>query len=146
MMKPSFAIVAALLWTSAAVAGRDEDAVRDLLHTTFDKPEVRLVVDPVVVTNGYSIAGWTQGWMGGRALLQHRQGRWVLILCAGDGIRSPESLRQIGLAASVAHSLSEKLAEAERLTTSERVAMFGRFEGLIKIDEAGDHPSASHHR
>ncbi|WP_245322922.1 copper uptake system-associated protein [Bradyrhizobium valentinum] len=80
----------ALLWAGAASAGPDEDAVRHLLHTTFDKPEARVVVDPVAVADGYALAGWTQGEMGGRALLRHRQGRWALILCAGDGIRTPK--------------------------------------------------------
>ena len=58
-----------LLWSLAgsAIAGPDEDAVRDLLHSTFDKPEAKLVVAPVVATAGYAIAGWTQGEMGGRA-------------------------------------------------------------------------------
>lgn len=143
-MKAAFAIIVALLWPGVAFAGPDEDVVRQLLHDTFDKPEARLVVEPVVVAEGYAIAGWTQAEMGGRALLRHRQGGWVLILCAGDGIRSPEALRQAGIASGTAQLLSDRLAEAERLIAPERLAMFARFEGLVKMDESGHHPPVPH--
>jgi hypothetical protein len=63
-----------VLWSLAgsAIAWPDEDAGRDLLHLTFDKPEAKLDVAPVVALAGYAIAGWTQGETGGRALLQAR--------------------------------------------------------------------------
>jgi hypothetical protein len=59
--------VASLMRADAAVAGADQDAVRDVLMATFDKPEVHLVVDPVVVSSAHAIADWTQGATGGRA-------------------------------------------------------------------------------
>jgi hypothetical protein len=131
-----------VLWSliGSAIAGPDEDAVRDLLHSTFDKPDVKLVVAPVVATAGYAIADWTQGEMGGRALLRNRHGRWTIILCAGDGIRSAEALRHVGIAPDVADELAEALAKAERTVPADRLAMFARFEGLLRMDEAGNHP------
>lgn len=124
----------------AAIAGPDEDAVRHLLHATFDKPEQKLVVDPVVVTAGYAIAGWTQGDMGGRALLQNKQGQWTVILCAGDGIKTADALRQAGLVPNAASALAQALAKAEQAIPAERLAAFSRFEGLLRMDEAGHHP------
>ena len=62
-----------------------------LLHGMFDKPGVRLKVSPVVVAGDYAIADWSQGEMGGRALLRRKQ-QWSLILCAGDGIKSRDAL------------------------------------------------------
>ncbi len=133
-----------MLWslTGSAIAGPDEDAVRDLLHTSFDKPEARLVVGPVVATAGYAIAGWTQGEMGGRALLRNKHGHWTITLCAGDGIRSAEALRHAGIAPDVADELAKALAKAEQTVPPDRLAMFARFEGLLRMDEAGNHPPA----
>jgi hypothetical protein len=133
-----------VLWslTGSAIAGPDEDAVRDLLHSSFDKPEAKLVVGPVVATADYAIAGWTQGEMGGRALLRNKHGRWTIILCAGDGIRSAEALRHAGIAPDVADELAKALAKAEQTVPADRLAMFARFEGLLRMDEAGNHPPA----
>lgn len=132
--------------TGAAKAGADEDAVRHLLHTTFDKPEQKLVIEPLVVRSGYAIAGWTQDDMGGRALLQNRHGRWTLVLCAGDGIKTAEGLRQTGVAPDDAAALAQALAKAEQSVAAERLAMFARFEGLLRMDAAGNHPPVLHHK
>lgn len=139
-------LIAALmiLWSLAgsAIAGPDEDAVRDLLHSTFDKPEAKLDVAPVVALAGYAIAGWTQGEAGGRALLRNKHGRWTMILCAGDEIRSAEALRHAGIGPDVANALAQALAKAEQTVPADRLAMFARFEGLLRMDEAGNHPPA----
>jgi hypothetical protein len=140
LTKPLAALV--VLWSLAgsAIAGPDEDAVRDLLHSTFDKPEAKLVVGPVVAAAGYAIAGWTQGEMGGRALLRNKHGRWTMILCAGDGIRSADALRHAGIAPDVANELAQALAKAEQTMSADRLATFARFEGLLRMDETGNHP------
>lgn len=133
-----------VLWNLAgsAIAGPDEDAVRDLLHSTFDKPKAKLDVAPVVALAGFAIAGWTQGETGGRALLRNKHGRWTIILCAGDEIRSAEALRHTGIAPDVAGKLAQALANAEQTVSADRLAMFARFEGLLRMDEAGNHPPA----
>jgi hypothetical protein len=133
-----------VLWSLAgsAIAGPDEDAVRDLLHSTFDKPEAKLDVAPVVALAGYAIAGWTQGETGGRALLRNKHGRWTIVLCAGDEIRSADALRHAGIAPDVANTLAQALVKAEQTVPADRLAMFARFEGLLRMDEAGNHPPA----
>ncbi|MDR6304393.1 hypothetical protein GGQ85_002100 [Nitrobacter vulgaris] len=147
MLRTLVALIVALFGlTGAAGAGADEDAVRHLLHTAFDKPEQKLVIEPLVVGAGYAIAGWTQGDMGGRALLQNKHGRWTLILCAGDGIKTADALRQAGVASDAADALAQALTKAEQSVAAERLAMFARFEGLLRIDEAGDHPPIPHHK
>lgn len=145
-MRAVIATIIAMFWANAASAGPNEDAVRHLLHSTFDKPESRLVVDPIAVADGYAMAGWTQGDTGGRALLQNKGGRWTLILCAGDGIRSADALRLAGLSPDAARNLSQALGNAERGVAAERLAMFAKFEGLVKMDESGNHPPVSHPR
>lgn len=145
MLRTLVALIVVLFGlTGAARAGADEDAVRHLLHTTFDKPEQKLVIEPLVVRAGYAIAGWTQGDMGGRALLQNKHGGWTLILCAGDGIKTAEALRQTGIAPDDANALAQALAKAEQSVAAERLAMFARFEGLLRMDAAGNHPPIPH--
>lgn len=139
-------IVAVCAFASFAFSASDEEAVRSLLHTTFDKTESRLVVDPVVAKEGYAIAGWSQGDMGGRALLHKKHGSWTLILCAGDGIKSAEGLGSAGLPPEAAGSLAEALARAEKNISADRLALFAKFEGLVRMDEAGSHPPDSNQK
>jgi len=136
-----------LFWISPASAGHDEDAIKHLLHSSFDKPESRLIVDPVVVAGSHAIAGWSQGDMGGRALLRSKGGGWSLILCSGDGIKSREALRHAGLPAADAAELAHRWEEAERTVAPERLMLFAKFEGTLMMDASGgqpQHPPTQH--
>jgi hypothetical protein len=44
------------------------------------------------------------------------------------------------MAPDVAGELAGALAKAERTVPADRLAMFARFEGLLRMDEAGNHP------
>ncbi|MBN8980695.1 MAG: copper uptake system-associated protein [Rhizobiales bacterium] len=127
-----------------ALADSDQDEVRALLHSSFDSKGAALDIDPIVVADSYAIAGWTQGDMGGRALLRRRDGKWILIMCAGDAIKSADALRRAGLSADTADSLTQKLQRSEATLGAGRLEMFARFEGLVRMDESGKHPSARH--
>ena len=129
-----------LAFATQAVAGSAEDEIRNLLHSTFDKPGSALVVEPVVAVGDHAIAGWSQGELGGRALLRRRAGAWSLILCSGDGIKSAAALRQAGLPSNEATVLARRLADAERKLPSERLALFSKFEGVVTMDTSGQHP------
>lgn len=138
----------ALLASGAVRAGTPgESDVGEVLHAMFDKPGVTLTVSPVVISGDFAIADWTQGDMGGRALLRRKQGVWVLTLCAGDGIKSREALKTAGVPEPDAASLAQDLAAAEARLGPERVAMFSRFEGLVTMDgsqaHSGDHAKPS---
>jgi hypothetical protein len=75
----------------------ERQAITRMLHSTFDRPEAKLTVDPIVVEDAYAIADWTQGDMGGRALLPRKVAAWTLILCAGDGLKSTDLLKRAGV-------------------------------------------------
>ncbi len=45
-------------------------AIRAVMHGMFDKPDIELVIDPIAIDDGFAVAGWTQGEMGGRAFLK----------------------------------------------------------------------------
>ena len=82
-------LVAASLAGTAAVRAADasdEPAIRHLMLAMFDKPDARLDVGPVVVVDDRAVAGWTQGEMGGRALLRRKPtaaGRWCCAPATG---------------------------------------------------------------
>ena len=122
-----------------AFAGADEDAVAHLLHSTFDKPEAKLVVEPVVVNGDYAIAGWTQAEMGGRALLKRKDARWQLVLCSDDQLKSAETLAHVGLSPSAARLLASQLSQAEAKTDPKRITLFSRFDGIVMMGADGHH-------
>jgi hypothetical protein len=120
----------------------DRDAVAGLMKATFDKPESPLAVDPISVEGDYAVAGWTQGEIGGRALLRRKHGNWALVLCSGESLKTAAALYQAGLPKEVADHLAVEIAAAE--TDSKRIAMFDSFEGTVMMDGEGNHPDAGH--
>jgi len=54
-------------------------AIHRLLSSTFDKPESRLSLDPIVVEGNAALVGWIQGDLAGRAFLRDRDGYWVIV-------------------------------------------------------------------
>ena len=137
----------ALLWSAPAFAS-DQDAIRHVLMSTFDKPDQRLVVDPVVAAGDHAIAGWSQGDMGGRALLRKRGHAWEIVLCAGDDLKKADVLTKVGLPAAAAKTLSASLAVAEARLPPDRLALFSKFEGLVMVGGDGHHghgQPAGHH-
>lgn len=115
---------------------------------TFDKPDARLVVEPVVVSGDHAIAGWSQGDMGGRALLRKKGHVWGVVLCAGDDLKKTDVLTKVGLPAAAAKALSASLAAAEAKLPPDRLALFSKFDGLVMVggnDHHGRTPPAGHH-
>jgi hypothetical protein len=139
-------MVAALAVLTASVAtglaepaGTDATSISQLLHGMFDKPNEALSVGPVVVSGDHAVADWTQGDMGGRALLRRKQNGWIVTLCAGDAMKSSEALKTAGVPQPEAIQLARDLAVAESRLAPEQVAMFSRFEGLVTMDGASHH-------
>jgi hypothetical protein len=137
------AIAACSGWSVAAEPATAESAVRQALMAEFDKPDARLQVPVVAVAGDAAVASWAQGERGGRALLFRKGQAWRIALCAGDGLKGTQLLRDAGVAPGAAQSLSKSLADAEsRLPASQR-AKFSSFDGLVRMDAAGRHPPAA---
>jgi hypothetical protein len=136
-------LAAALCVVVATVAtpafASDQDAIRAAMMKTWDKPDARLVVDPVVVSGDHAIAGWSQGDMGGRALLRKKGHAWDVVLCAGDDLKKTDVLTKVGLPAAAAKALSASLATAEAKVPPDRLALFSKFEGLVMVSGEGHH-------
>ncbi|MEY2689537.1 MAG: hypothetical protein RL375_3736 [Pseudomonadota bacterium] len=120
----------------------DLPAIRHVLMATFDKPEARLSVDPVVVVGTHAVAGWSQGERGGRALMRRGADGWQIVLCAGDGLKQASVLRDAGIDGPSADRLARELASAESRLSADQRARFASFEGVVKMDAHGNHPPA----
>lgn len=128
-------------------AGAEDDAIRAVLMAAFDRPDQRLVVEPVVVAGDHAVADWSQGATGGRALLRRAvhgaiEGAidgWIIVLCSGEEIRSADALVRTGIPRPAAAQLAAALAEAERHVAAERLALFATFEGTVPVEEGAHH-------
>ena len=129
----------------AAEPTKDEVSIRHVLMATFDKPEARLVVDPVVVIGAHAVAGWAQGERGGRALLTRHGTEWHITLCAGDGLKRAKVLREAGISLADADELAKGLATAEAKLPAIQRAKFSTFDGVVRMDANGQHPPAHKH-
>jgi hypothetical protein len=138
-------IVSVSLGANAADVSADQTSIRRVLMTTFDKPEARLSVDPVVVVGAHAVAGWTQGERGGRALLLRHGTGWRITLCAGDGLQQAKTLRDAGIPPSDADALAKGLAIAEGKLPAAQRAKFSTFDGVVRMDATGQHPPAHKH-
>ena len=136
-------VLAFVTVVSAGAGAQDHTAeatIKALMAAQFDQPEQRLMVDPVVIEGDHAIAGWVQGDMGGQALLRRKGQDWQLVLCSGDQIKAADALAQIGLLKPVATLLAKRLAEAESKLPQATLAMFSKFDGIVMMDAAGNHP------
>lgn len=121
----------------------DVQAIQALMRAQFDRPDATLEIDPVAVVGAHAVAGWTQGELGGRALLRRRESGWALVLCAGDAILQASALEQAEVPAADARKLAARLAEAETKLTAERRAHLARFRGVVRMDAQGQHRPAT---
>lgn len=138
------AVLAALLGApQGAVAAdtADQAAIRQVMMQTWDQPQSRLQAGPIVVVDGRAVAGWTQGARGGRAVLaRNDHGQWKVTVCGGDGIKDAKTLELTGMPPPAARQLASQLAKAEAAVPPQRLALFSTFDGMVRMDAAGNHP------
>lgn len=142
-MRHSAAILTLLLGACSAPGSADRDAILAKMHATWDRPDAALEAGPVAVVGEHAVADWTQGAMGGRALLRRVHGEWITVLCAGDGIRDADGLRAVGVSPETAAVLARQLAEAEKRVPEQRLRQMASFKGLMRMQQ-GDAHDARH--
>lgn len=135
------AVFTAFLTVASAAHESHSDAngIMHVMMAMFDKPDMPLSVDPIAIEDGFAVAGWTQGEMGGRAFLRKEGDHWMLILCTGDEIRSAAALAASGVPPESAKRLAAKIVAVEKDVSPERLALFANFSGVVRMDE-GEHP------
>lgn len=144
----SFVLAMALAWTglsvvaSAQSSSRDTVQIREVMKSTWERPGSPLEVEPVVVSAGHAIAGWAQGDRGGRALLEKRDGRWVVYVCGGDQLKHADELARAGIPPAAARDLAAQLARSERKLPAAKLAKLGSFGEVIRVD--GSHGKEGH--
>ena len=129
-------------WAASAAWAHSESAAQAIAHamkTLFDKPQAPLTVGPVSVEGDYAVAGWLQSQRGGRALLQKRQGQWVIVVCAGDGLKQAQTLTLTGMPVDAAQRLAAKVANAEASLPANTLRQLASFEGTLRIDGDAAH-------
>jgi hypothetical protein len=144
------AIVCAMLALALPTLALASDAadltgIRHVMMATWDKPESRLEVAPIVIAGDHAIAGWSQGDMGGRALLRRKGTAWDVVLCAGDDLKRADVLHKVGLPHALAVGLAKDLAAAETAVAPARLALFSKFEGLVMVSGDGSHGPQGQH-
>jgi len=119
----------------------DESGIRKVMLSTWDSPQTRLDIGPVVIQERWAVAGWTQGQRGGRAFLtRNAQGEWQVSVCGGDGLKEAQTLALTGMPEAAAQTLAQQVEAAEATIPLERRALFATFEGMLRMDGAGKHP------
>ena len=131
-------ITAFILAIQLGSAYADEGAnlqVIALLKAQFDKPDKPLKVDAVTSFLDYGLAAWTQGEMGGRALLKKTGDGWKITLCGGKELMSAAVLEKSGLPSDVAKKLVKEMAESEAKLSSGMRRQFDSFEMNHSVKE-----------
>ena len=124
---------------AAHAQATDSHAIEHAMKKLFDKPEAPLKVAPVSVEGEFAVAGWLQDKRGGRALLQKRQGQWVITVCAGDGLKQVDTLVQTGMSPETAKRLAAKVAAQEARLSADVLKRFASFEGMLRVDGDAAH-------
>lgn len=124
----------------------DADAIATLIRKTWETPERKIDIAPIVTSGDHALAGWVQGNRGGRALLRRNGDRWSVVLCSGDAIRSADALASAGVPATAAAALARDMAAREAEMSAAHVARFSLFEATIPMDGAEGHDAHIDHQ
>jgi len=135
------ALTASALAAANPNESTDETGIRQVMMSTWDNPQARLEVGPVVIKDKWAVAGWSQGQRGGRAFLtRNTHGQWQVSVCGGDGLKETSTLELTGMPFDAAQDLARQVEKAEAAIPAERRALFATFEGMLRMDGAGNHP------
>ena len=118
-----------------------DHAVVAVLMTTFDRPEARLKVEPVVMDGDLAIAGWVQDGRGGRALLRRVSGQWKIVLCAGEPLKHRTGMVTAGIEPMQAGRMAALVLAAESKLAPATIALLDSFEGTMMMGADGAHPA-----
>ena len=125
----------------SAAPGDSAAAISRLLSSTFEKPDSRLLLDPIVVEGKAAVVGWVQGDLAGRAFLRESDGHWAIVACGGDALKDVSTLQRLGLSQAQADRLSAAMAAAEARIDPQRVARFATFGELVEMSGEAHTPA-----
>ena len=131
----------------------DKQSIRNTINNTYDTPQHKVVIEPIVIQGEFAVASWIQQDKGGRVVLfRNAQEKWDIVLCSGEAVKEVEFLVQIGIPQSDADELTKALVAAEENLDAEKIALFDSFKGVVRgshdsVHETGhspNHPTKVH--
>ena len=146
----ALAFVAATCLFSNAIAHpqTEEESrarIQKLISTTFDRPDLKVQTDPIVIEGKVAIADWIQGEKGGRALLTRKHVDWEIIACGGAGFKDPSVIAASGISKRIANNITEKLKTAEAKLPPQKVKQLDSFDGVVTMGRNSRHePKVKH--
>ena len=146
----ALAFVAATCLFSNAIAHpqTEEESrarIQKLISTTFDRPDLKVQTDPIVIEGKVAIADWIQGEKGGRALLTRKHVDWEIIACGGAGFKDPSVIAASGISKRIANNITEKLKTAEAKLPPQKVKQLDSCDGVVTMGRNSRHePKVKH--
>jgi hypothetical protein len=142
-------VVAACLFSNAIAHPQTEDESREriqkLISKTFDRPDLKVQSDPIVIEGKVAIADWVQGEKGGRALLTRKHADWEIIACGGAGFKDPSAIASAGISKEIANNITAKLKTAELSLSPQKIKQLDSFDGVVTMGHGMQHGSDSKH-
>ena len=153
--RPSFGhfalvfVAATCLFSNAIAHPQAEEEslerIQKLISKTFDRPDLKVQTDPIVIEGKVAIADWVQGEKGGRALLTRKHVDWEIIACGGAGFKDPSVIAAAGISKRIANNITEKLKTAEAKLPPQKIKQLDSFEGVVTMGHNMRHGSVSKH-
>ena len=142
-------VAATCLFSNAIAHPQTEEESRaripKLISTTFDRPDLKVQTDPIVIEGKVAIADWIQGEKGGRALLTRKHVDWEIIACGGAGFKDPSVIAGAGISKRIANNITEKLKIAEAKLPPQKVKQLDSFDGVVTMGRSSRHePKVKH--
>lgn len=120
-------VLLTLLISQHAIASEGVNEISVLMHKSFDKPNKPLMIEAVAIQDGYAIADWLQGDMGGRALLAKEEKKWKILVCGGSGLMQIPNLVSAQLSEKTAVSLRSQLVAQEKNIPKNKLELINSF-------------------
>jgi hypothetical protein len=142
-------VAATCLFSNAIAHPQTEEESREriqkLISKTFDRPDLKVQTDPIVIEGKVAIADWIQGEKGGRALLTRKHVDWEIIACGGAGFKDPGSITAAGISREIASNITAKLKTAESSLSAQKIKQLDSFDGVVTMGHGMHHGSDSKH-
>jgi len=122
-----------------------QEKIRELISKTFDQPNLKVEIAPIVIVGKVAIADWIQGQKGGRALLKRKHADWEIIACGGAGFKDPGSITAAGISREIASNITAKLKTAESSLSAQKIKQLDSFDGVVTMGHGMHHGSDSKH-
>ena len=143
-------VISAFLCSGYAFAhsqteAESQERIKALISKTFDQPNLKVQITPIVIEGKVAIADWTQGQKGGRALLRRKHADWEIIACGGAGFKDPSAIASAGISKEIASNITAKLKTAEAVLSAQKIKQLDSFDGVVTMGHGMQHGSDSKH-